>query len=141
ADGTPVPGAFGGGLAAPVLFAAFERLEQPPVPLGPPPPETLIVANVALPAPLQRFGSAADDRAEAMQIVYPPEGAMIEGSTVVARIEGGTAPFIWLANGALIARTNRRELVLPGFELGFSVLAVIDARSRSDNVGFELRLP
>ncbi|WP_269846676.1 penicillin-binding transpeptidase domain-containing protein, partial [Paracoccus binzhouensis] len=52
-DGTPVLGAFGGELAAPVLFDLFDAL--PPVALPPPPPQTLTLPNSALPLPLRRF--------------------------------------------------------------------------------------
>src|SRR5690606_37874782 len=47
-DGTPVPGAFGGGLAAPVLFEAFARLKPGLDPLPPPPPGTVIASNAGL---------------------------------------------------------------------------------------------
>ncbi|MCC6306191.1 MAG: penicillin-binding protein 1C, partial [Rhodobacteraceae bacterium] len=42
ADGTAVPGAFGAGTAAPVLFETFARLKAALDPLPPPPPATLI---------------------------------------------------------------------------------------------------
>ncbi|HRO15072.1 MAG TPA: penicillin-binding transpeptidase domain-containing protein, partial [Paracoccus sp. (in: a-proteobacteria)] len=42
-DGTPVPGAFGGELAAPVLFDLFDALGPRAVPLPPPPPAALTV--------------------------------------------------------------------------------------------------
>ncbi|MFN6979261.1 MAG: penicillin-binding protein 1C, partial [Gemmobacter sp.] len=65
ADGTPVPGAFGGDTAAPILFEVFARLKRAPDPLPPPPPAALTVPTAALPPPLQRFrprGAAlADD--------------------------------------------------------------------------------
>lgn len=41
-DGTPVPGAFGGALAAPALFEVLSRASPRLAPLPPPPPETLI---------------------------------------------------------------------------------------------------
>lgn len=52
-DGTPVPGAFGGDLAAPVLFDLFAAL--PDIPLPPPPAAALTVPNAALPLALRRF--------------------------------------------------------------------------------------
>ena len=55
ADGTPVPGVFGGDMAAPVLFDAFGRLKPDFTPLPPPPPAALIVSSAELPQPLRRF--------------------------------------------------------------------------------------
>ncbi len=52
-DGTPVPGAFGGDVAAPVLFDLFDAL--PTVALPPPPRAALLLPNSALPLPLRRF--------------------------------------------------------------------------------------
>jgi penicillin-binding protein 1C len=48
-DGTPVPGAFGGALAAPVLFEVFARLKPALDPLPPPPAAALTVTNARLP--------------------------------------------------------------------------------------------
>ena len=80
ADGTPVPGAFGGDLAAPVLFQAFNRLKPDLDPLPPPPPATLLVSNAQLPQPLQRFRSrsAAFQPQDAPAVAFPPDGAEVE---------------------------------------------------------------
>ena len=59
ADGTPVPGAFGGDLAAPVLFSAFERLGTGVSSLPRAPAGTLLASNAELPAPLKEFGRRA----------------------------------------------------------------------------------
>jgi penicillin-binding protein 1C len=139
ADGTAVPGAFGGELAAPVLFAAFERLASvrgPVTPLPPPPPATLIVANDALPEALRRFrGDGAEAGGPVM--AFPPEGARVEGEALVARITDGAPPFAWLANGVPLGTTRGREMELaPG--PGFSRVTVIDAAGRSASAAFEL---
>ncbi|MGL6208806.1 MAG: penicillin-binding protein 1C, partial [Paracoccaceae bacterium] len=65
-DGTPVPGAFGAELAAPVLFQAFSRLKPDLAPQPPAPPATLLVSNKQLPQPLQQFRprNAAFEEAE-----------------------------------------------------------------------------
>ncbi|WP_373355229.1 penicillin-binding protein 1C [Pseudoroseicyclus sp. CXY001] len=139
ADGTPVPGAFGGERAAPVLFAAFERIEGARTPLPPPPPETLILANASLPAPLRRFtpaGAAAPDPGP--RIAFPPDGALVEGEALIARVSDGAAPFTWLANGAVIAQSRRRDVPLQ-LGRGFSALTVIDAEGRSTTAHIELR--
>ena len=139
ADGTPVPGVFGADLAAPVLFDVFQRL-GPVEPLGPPPPATLLVANDRLPLPLRRFGDAAamlDPSAPA--IAFPPDGAVVEGAALTVKVRDGIAPFTWLADGAPVATSRSRELVLDGLGRGFSALTVIDAAGRSAQSHVELR--
>lgn len=133
-DGTAVPGAFGGGLAAPVLFAAFERL-GPVTPLGPPPPATLVVANAQLPGALRRLGGEASP---GPVLAFPPEGARVEGAALVARVSDGVPPFTWLSDGVPVGTTQAREMALdPG--VGFSEVVVVDASGRSARASFELR--
>jgi penicillin-binding protein 1C len=136
-DGTPVPGAFGADLAAPVLFQAFNRLKPQLDPQPPAPPATLLVANADLPQPLQRFRSrtaAFDAAPDAPAVAFPPDGAEVEllPAGLMVRVRGGTAPFTWLVDGApLMVATRDREsiLTLPG--TGFVTLSVIDAAGRS----------
>lgn len=139
ADGTPVPGVFGGDLAAPVLFDVFGRL-GPVEPLAPPPPATLLVSNDRLPLPLQRFGSGIERAAMGgPAIAFPPDGAVVEGAALTVKVRDGLAPFTWLANGAPVATTRGREVVLDDLGAGFSALTVIDAAGRSDQAHVELR--
>ncbi|MEZ5776836.1 MAG: penicillin-binding protein 1C [Paracoccaceae bacterium] len=136
ADGASVPGAFGGDLAAPILFEAFVRLKAEPALLPPPPASTLIVPNARLPQPLQRFRprdavfAAAPDGPE---IAFPPDGAAVEiGGDLTLKVRGGTPPFTWLANGApaiLAERAREAALARPG--PGYLTLSVIDAKGRS----------
>jgi len=138
ADGTPVPGVFGGELAAPVLFAAFQRLGAVE-PLPPPPPQTLIVGHGSLPQPLRRFAPPGVGGFEAgPEIAFPPDGAIVEGNSLTARVQGGVAPFTWLANGAPVATSRTRQTVLEGLGPGFADLTVIDAEGRSARVAFRL---
>lgn len=136
-DGTPVPGAFGGELAAPILFDAFQRLKSQPDALPPPPPETLIVSTAELPQPLQRFtGRDAVFRQEpdAPKLIFPPDGARLPvmGGALTVKLRDGAPPFTWLVNGAPIKTgERRRETVLTGIREGFSTLSVIDARGRA----------
>ncbi len=137
ADGTPVPGAFGADVAAPVLFQAFNRLKRELDPQGPAPASTLLVANAELPQPLQRFKSrsaAFEAAADAPAVAFPPDGAEVEllPAGLKVRVTGGTAPFTWLADGVpVIVGSDAREemLALPGE--GFVTLSVIDAEGRS----------
>ncbi|MBW7922251.1 MAG: penicillin-binding protein 1C [Rubellimicrobium sp.] len=138
ADGTPVPGAFGADTAAPVMFAAFARMGQV-VPLPPPPPETLIVTGDRLPQPLRRFGPDAAPAANAPAIAFPPEGSVVEGTGLVARVRDGAPPFTWLANGRPVATSRTREALLPDLGRGFSTLTVIDATGQSARSVVELR--
>ena len=143
-DGTPVPGAFGGDLAAPVLFEAFQRLKPESDPLPPPPPETLILATAELPQPLRRFTgrdavfSAAPD---APKLIFPPNGSVLAQTDgiLAVKVRDGTPPFSWLANGRVIqAGVYRRETVLPELGQGFSHLAVVDAKGRASRVTVEI---
>jgi penicillin-binding protein 1C len=132
ADGTPVPGAFGGELAAPVLFAAFERLKTRIDPIPPPPAATLLVSTPQLPLPLQRFQRDGETLADGgPEIAFPPDGAVIDGTSLTVRVTEGMAPFSWLANGRLILTSQRRDVALPDLGIGFSSLTVIDALGRS----------
>ncbi len=144
-DGTPVPGAFGADLAAPVLFQAFARLKPSLTPQPPPPPETLLVANAQLPQPLRHFRSrsaAFQPDARAPAIGFPPDGSEVEllPEGLLVRVEGGTAPFTWLANGAPVSTTDQdRETVLASLGKGFITLSVIDAEGRSARTSVRLR--
>lgn len=138
-DGTPVPGAFGGELAAPVLFAAFERVKPAIDPIAPPPPATLLVSTAQLPAPLRRFGGGKTMRSASPSIAFPPDGAVIEGPLLAARVEAGTAPFTWLANGKPVGQGRDRQITLPDLGAGYSSLTVIDAEGRSAAATINLR--
>jgi len=138
ADGTPVPGAFGGELAAPVLFELFDRVGAERVPLPPPPAATLILPNARLPQPLQRFRprDAAFTETEdgAPEVSFPPDGAEIEtaGRGLTVKLRGGAPPFTWLVNGApILVGSRTRETVLALAGPGFISLTVLDARGRA----------
>lgn len=140
ADGTPVPGIYGGGLAAPVMFSAFDRLKPEAEPIAPPPPETLIVSHDRLPQNLQRFRPrGALSPQEGPRIAFPPDGAIVEGDILVAKVRDGDAPFTWLANGAPVLQGHTREVQIDGLGPGFSDLTVIDARGRAARVAVQLR--
>ncbi|MDQ2090976.1 penicillin-binding protein 1C [Marimonas arenosa] len=145
ADGTPVPGAFGGELAAPILTELFHRLKPALDELPPPPPETLIVANARLPQPLQRFrGRRAvfEAAADAPVLAFPPDGATLpleDDIPLVVKIREGRPPFTVLADGApLVTGARGREIELPWRGTGFLNLSVIDAKGRSARVSIRL---
>ncbi|WP_135502335.1 penicillin-binding protein 1C [Roseovarius aestuariivivens] len=139
-DGTPVPGAFGGELAAPVLFEAFQRLKPHVDPLPPPPPDTLILPTARLPQPLREFAgrdAPFGQEPDAPKLIFPPDGAKVPvgQETLVVKLRDGVAPFALLANGKpLITGLRRREAELPGLGYGYSTLSVIDAEGRSAKV-------
>lgn len=139
ADGTPVPGAFGGDLAAPVMFAAFARIGPDRAPLPPPPPAALLVENARLPQPLQRFRARGvlASPGSAPEIAFPPDGAQValDGAPLLARIRGGQAPFTWLADGLPLAvGSTAREVHLPVPAGGAVTLSVIDAAGQAARV-------
>lgn len=143
ADGTPVPGAFGGDLAAPILFAALARVSPMAAPLPPPPAATLQVDNARLPLPLQRFRPRGAITAPGAQpeIAFPPDGAEValDGAPLLARVRGGTPPFTWLADGhPLDIATPARESHLPLPRPGPLTLSVIDANGQAARVTLTL---
>lgn len=144
ADGTPVPGAFGGELAAPVLFQAFARLGRSLAPLPAPPAATLMVGNAALPQPLRQFRSraAAFEASDAPAVAFPPDGAEVElmPEGLLLRVRGGVGPFTWLVDGQPVAVAERsRDTVVPRLGPGFVVVSVIDGAGRSARVQVRLR--
>lgn len=145
ADGTPVPGAFGADVAAPVLFQAFNRLKGKLDPQPPAPASTLLVANAELPQPLQRFKSRSavfEAEADAPAVAFPPDGAEVEllASGLKVKVAGGTAPFTWLADGVpVVVGSDAREVMLAMPGAGFVTLSVIDAEGRSDRVQVQVR--
>ena len=144
-DGTPVPGAFGADLAAPVLFQAFARLKPALDPQPPAPASVLLVANAQLPQPLRLFRSrlaAFEGAADAPKVAFPPDGAEVDllPEGLLVRVAGGTAPFTWLADGtpvALALDQTDAMIALPG--RGFVTLSVIDAAGLSARVTVRLR--
>ncbi|AXX96471.1 penicillin-binding protein 1C [Profundibacter amoris] len=144
ADGTPVPGAFGGGLAAPVLFEVFSRIKPALTPLPSPPPAALTISNADLPQPLQRFrgrNALFEKPKDAPTVAFPPDGSEVEadGGFLVVKVRDGVAPFTWLANGKPFAvATYERQSLLETEGAGFITLSVIDAKGRSARA--EIRL-
>ncbi|MCJ7874303.1 penicillin-binding protein 1C [Phaeobacter sp. J2-8] len=142
-DGTPVPGAFGGDMAAPVLFEAFQLLKTAPDDLPPPPAATLMLRNADLPQPLRRF-RARDGlfsrSGTSLQMAFPPDGAVMAGNHVTVKLRHGVPPFTLLVDGAPVI-TGARDRVLPVVlpSRGFSRLAVIDAAGAS--VGAMIQRP
>lgn len=144
ADGTPVPGAFGADVAAPVLFQAFARVTPKLAPQPHAPPVTLLVANAQLPLPMQRFRprGAAFAEADAPKLTFPPDGSVLEplAAGLKVRVEGGTAPFSWLVDGLpAVTGLPARETLLPLSSRGFVTLSVIDAEGRSARSTIRLR--
>ncbi len=143
-DGTPVPGAFGGDLAAPILFEAFGRISPTRAALPPPPPDTLILGTAHLPQPLRVFRSRSAAFAPDPQrpvVSFPPDGAVLRASGfgVPLKLQAGTLPLTVLVDGApVIFGLRRRDAVLPLDTPGFSRIAVIDAQGRSASVRIRL---
>lgn len=144
-DGTPVPGAFGADLAAPVLFQVFARLKPRLDPQPPAPPATLLVSNAQLPPPLRHFRNrhaAFAPAADAPAVAFPPDGAEVEllPQGLMVRVSGGKAPFTWLADGVPVALSlDGRETMLDKLGRGFVTLSVIDAEGRAARSRVRLR--
>ncbi|MBB6464477.1 penicillin-binding protein 1C [Aminobacter lissarensis] len=148
-DAGAVPGLSGYVSAAPILFEGFARSGLPSMPLPRPPAGSLRTARADLPVTLERFSTASElptvaaaITEPAPQIVFPPDGARVElgassaaASPLVLKLQGGRAPFRWLANGKpLAALARRREATWQPDGTGFSTLTVIDAAGRAASV-------
>ncbi|TCQ25038.1 penicillin-binding protein 1C [Rhizobium sp. PP-CC-3G-465] len=149
ADNGAVPGITGYATAAPVLFEAFAKSGIAGLPLPRAPAGAVRIAAQDLPISQRRFSMTtsgllrANIREAAPQIVYPPEGARVDLGKDVAgvplplmlKLQGGRAPFRWLANGRPLADLTRRRVnqwVPDG--AGYSTLTVIDAAGRAASV-------
>ncbi|MCV9967197.1 penicillin-binding protein 1C [Pararhizobium sp. BT-229] len=148
-DNGAVPGLTGYGTAAPILFEGFAKSGVAITPLPRAPAGAVRIAQSELPISQRRFSLtssglvSATVREAAPQIVYPPEGARVELGVdtagtpmpLILKLQGGRAPFRWLANGRPLAETSRRRInqwVPDG--TGYSTLTVIDAVGRAASV-------
>ena len=138
-DGTPVPGAFGGGLAAPVMFDAFARISREVVQIGPPPHETLLLSTAQLPLHLQHFGALINSAMFQPRIAFPPDGAVLDMSLLTVKVRDGRAPYVWLSNGVPVARSHRQQVDIMSPGVGFSSITVIDADGFSDQATIEVQ--
>ncbi|WP_245426666.1 penicillin-binding protein 1C [Mesorhizobium sp. YM1C-6-2] len=151
ADSGSLPGISGYVTAAPILFEGFVRSSLAATPFRRPPAGAFRSAHSDLPVTLERFVSAQAGEltpapravAEpAPRIVFPPDGARVELGTattdatpLVLKLQGGRAPFRWLANGKpLVEIERRREAVWQPDGAGYSTLTVIDAAGRAASV-------
>ncbi len=148
ADAGSVPGLAGYVSAAPLLFEAFARSGLAAVPRQQPPAGALRAAPNDLPVTLKRFDSARDGLITASasvpepapQIVFPPNGARVDlteasAGPLVLKLQGGRAPFRWLANGKPLAEVvRRRTATWQPDGAGYATLTVIDAAGRAASV-------
>ncbi|WP_288426299.1 penicillin-binding protein 1C [uncultured Agrobacterium sp.] len=148
ADNGAVPGIAGYATAAPILFDAFAKSGVATTPFAPAPSGMARLSYADLPANQRRFTTTssglltASKRESSPLIVYPPEGARVELSNqngdispLVLKLQGGRAPFRWLANGKpLPDLTRRRSNEWTPEGQGFSTLTVIDADGRASSV-------
>ncbi|MBY2905641.1 penicillin-binding protein 1C [Rhizobium leguminosarum] len=147
-DNSAVPGLTGYGTAAPILFEGFAKSGIATTPLPRPPAGAVRIAQSELPISQRRFalnasGLLASGREAAPQIIYPPEGAHVDLgagqgnlSPLMLKLQGGRAPFRWLANGKPLPDLSRRRIQqwLPDGG-GYSKLTVIDSAGRAASVG------
>ncbi|MEZ2132849.1 MULTISPECIES: penicillin-binding protein 1C [unclassified Sinorhizobium] len=148
-DNGAVPGLSGYVSAAPILFQGFEKSGVAVTPLPPAPTGAVRIAQAQLPISQRRFSLdasgllSASAREQAPQIVYPPEGAHVELGTdtdgtllpLILKLQGGRAPFHWLANGKPLEGVFRNRISewVPDGD-GYSTLTVIDAAGRAASV-------
>lgn len=147
-DNGAVPGLTGYASAAPILFEGLAKSGIGITPLPEAPAGALRISQVELPISQRRFSLTASGlvnasaREPAPQIVFPPEGARVELgighqtiSPLTLKLQGGRAPFRWLANGRpLPEMTRRRVTQWQPDGVGYSTLTVIDAVGRAASV-------
>ncbi|MDR6664972.1 penicillin-binding protein 1C [Rhizobium sp. 1399] len=148
-DNSAVPGLTGYGTAAPILFEALAKSGIATTPLPRPPAGAARIAQTELPISQRRFAVnangllVASGREPSPQIVYPPEGAHVDLgakagdlSPLMLKLQGGRAPFRWLANGKPLPDLSRRRTQswMPDGG-GYSKLTVIDSMGRAASVG------
>ncbi len=153
-DNGAVPGLAGYASAAPILFQGFEKSGVAITPLPPAPTGAVRIAQAQLPASQRRFSVdpsgllSASAREQAPQIIYPPEGAHVELGAdadgammpLVLKLQGGRAPFRWLANGKPLAQISRNRISQWTPDgAGYSTLTVIDSVGRAATVGVFLQ--
>ena len=141
-DGTPNPGRFGLGTAAPLLFEVFGQL-PPPEPAAAPAQALPAATDAGRPLPpglrrLRPRGEAlADARApSAPRILFPLEDSLLvlpPGGAIQLQAAGGARPYTWLIDGRPLGPMTRR----PGASWrpegpGFAEITLIDARGRRD---------
>jgi len=147
-DGAPVPGLNGRVAAAPILFDAFARTGKLPASLPPAPKGTLVATNAKLPPPLQRFRGSGEG-ADALRIMFPPNGARLELASgedgkpepIALKVAGGAGPLTVLVNGMPLpeAGVARRTLFFAPEGPGFVRLTVIDGNGSTDSVMVRLQ--
>lgn len=149
ADGGSVPGLTGYLAAAPILFEAFSKSGIGITPFPRAPAGALRLTASELPFSLRRYASPSGSLVSGApsepspEIIFPPQGARIdlglaggdEVEPLALKINGGRAPFRWLANGTPLPETFRRRTALwvPDSS-GASTLTVIDAAGRTASV-------
>lgn len=147
-DNGAVPGLTGYGSAAPILFEGFAKSGFGITPLPDAPAGAIRISQAELPISQRRFSLTASGlvnasaREPAPQIVFPPEGARVELSgnhqalsPLTLKLQGGRAPFRWLANGKPLPELTRRRVTQWQPDgAGYSTLTVIDSVGRAASV-------
>ncbi|MEI4481658.1 MULTISPECIES: penicillin-binding protein 1C [unclassified Phyllobacterium] len=148
-DSGAVPGITGFASAAPILFEGFAKSGIAITPLARAPAGAARVAQAELPISQRRFSMtpsgllASSTREPAPQIIYPPEGARVDLGAkqgghinpLILKLQGGRAPFRWLANGKPLPDMSRRRVNqwTPDGG-GYSTLTVVDSMGRAATV-------
>jgi penicillin-binding protein 1C len=151
ADSGSVPGLAGYVSAAPILFEGFARSGLAAEQQQRPPAGAFHAAVQDLPVTLKRFGLADNGVVDAAakvsvtepapRIVFPPDGAHVDlaattsATPLVLKLQGGRAPFRWLANGRPLEEiARRRTATWQPDGTGYATLTVIDAVGRAASV-------
>ncbi len=153
ADGTPRPGYYGRNMAAPVLYAVFDRLpaETEPDPLAPAADGLDTAVSAPVPLGLRRFTERDSSRmpgnAVPPRIQFPPDGSQLDlmredGQRGPLRLEAnsGTPPYRWSVNGMPVPAP--RWAGTPSWQPdgpGFARVTVVDAAGRRASASVRIR--
>ena len=150
ADGAAVAGLAGRVSAAPLLFDAFQRLQERRTPLAQAPAGVLRATGAELPPPLRRFAvgteipdAASAYRTQPLRIASPPDRATVEADAsdgLIVKAEGGTLPLTWMVDGSPVEQKGQqRDFALTAPSRGFVKISVIDAVGRADRITIRVK--
>lgn len=123
-DGTPLPGATGSRVALPILARVMELV--PPAPLTP--------MRVRPEAPVLA------EPGDALRLLFPPPGAVLEQGDLVLRAAGGQRPLTFLVDGAPLPREPaRRDMAWTPPGPGLYRVTVLDAQGRAAGATIRVR--
>jgi len=123
----------------PLLRQILPLLPHPPTQYDPPQFD-LEINTDNLP---QRLANLTAQKAQKFHLITPIDETEIELAQpmpLVIKIESGTAPYIWMVNGKMIAQNAQHQISYPITSSGFYEFSVIDGEGESVKAQVTIRL-